>query len=202
MAPDNNISCCVELLFKLHFLLSDSHTAFPKLPAFLQIRIKPLDQYLSERSERNVFYYRLCIVHLSLITTIICNHCNSIQSHPLSLLQTDFLQGPHQASGAIGWTELGGRLELSKLQVEGIWMVLAVLTSKWDKRLQFPCGNHRGCLFIHDFRHEFQISALFLEGIGNKKAQEEEKKLHGEFFFCAHILREVFMPLNKLCLTT
>lgn len=92
-----------------------------------------------------------------------------MQSHPLSLLQTDFLQGPHQASSTIWRPELGGRLELSELQVEGIWMVPAVLTAKWDKRLQFPCGNHCGCLFIHNFRHEFQISALFLKVIRNKE---------------------------------
>lgn len=85
-----------------------------------------------------------------------------MSSHPLSFLQTDFLQGPHQPSSTVGGPELRGWLELPKLQVESIRMVPAVLAAKWDKRLQIPCGNHRGCLFIHDFRHEFQISALFL----------------------------------------
>ena len=35
LAPDDHSSCCVELLFKLHIFLSDSHAAFPELPAFL-----------------------------------------------------------------------------------------------------------------------------------------------------------------------
>lgn len=44
LAPDDHCSCCVELLFKLHILLPDSHAAFSKLPAFLPIKMHPFGQ--------------------------------------------------------------------------------------------------------------------------------------------------------------
>lgn len=44
LAPDDHCSCCVELLFKLHILLPDSHAAFSKLPAFLPIKTHPFGQ--------------------------------------------------------------------------------------------------------------------------------------------------------------
>jgi len=84
--------------------------------------------------------------------------------HPLPLLQADLLQRPHQAGGSVRGPELGGRLQLPQLQVEGVGMVPRVLAAERDERLTFPRCDHRGCLFKHDVRHEAQISALFLGG--------------------------------------
>lgn len=143
LAPNNHGSRTVELLFKLHIFLPDPHAAFPELPPFLETKIHHV---LLRWYKPRVFWFPKI----------------RLQSHPVPLLQADFLQGPHQTGGTVRRPELGRGLELSQLQVEGVRMVPAVFASERDKRLQFPGCDHRGCLFIHDFRHESQISALFL----------------------------------------
>ena len=77
-------------------------------------------------------------------------------------MQGDLLQGAHQAGGALQGPELRGGLQQAELQVEGGGMVPAVVAAERDEALQVPGGDHRGWLFKHDFRHEVQISALFL----------------------------------------
>lgn len=64
LAPDNHISCCVQLLFKLYILLPDSHAALPKLPAFLPIKYKCITsaQALNHKSklQKHKFCFHEC----------------------------------------------------------------------------------------------------------------------------------------------
>lgn len=147
MAPYDHSSSTVEFLFKLHVLLPGAHTSFPELPPFL--------------SERHT-WQASSPSHIALTSALWLVHGKAAHSHPVPLVEADFLQGAHQAGGTVRRPEFGCGLELSQLQVEGVRMVSAVFTSERNKQLQVPCCDHRGCLFIHDFRHESQISALFL----------------------------------------
>lgn len=81
--------------------------------------------------------------------------------YPLPLVDGDLAEGAHQAGCPVGRAELGGGLQLPRLQVVRAGMAAAVLAAPGDELLQVAGRNHRRPLF-RVVRHGGPISSLFL----------------------------------------
>ena len=149
-APDNHVTSHIKFLLILN-LLSSAIWTLSKLPGFLPNKNKTCQDMSAQ-------------VMIVLIKVLKCWSCDLVmrRSYRISLMKSDLLKGPHEPGRAIWGPQLRRRLQLSQLDVNGVRVIFAVLTTERDKRLQFPSGYHCGSLFI-DVRHEFPISALFLQ---------------------------------------